>query len=141
MEEPASHRTPSLPAPGRACAHCGWPTARTKYIPKQSRNTNSVNGGSLLPNRLWIDCLRVRRFHLGWLPAGLQTAHAAQPSVVISSLVSEVFRDFRMRKDQEALLREPLYRRFGNLLRLAGRFHQKRGCARFTRDQHVRADS
>src|SRR5260370_42377873 len=125
MAAAASLRTLSSPAAGEASAHCDWPTARTKYIPKQSRNTNSGNGGSLRPNRPRIDCLRVRRFHLGRLPAGPQTAHPAQPSVVISRLVSEVFRDFRMGKDQKALVRKPLYRRFGNLLRLNSRFQQK----------------
>src|ERR1039458_8717712 len=40
----ASLRIPFWPAPGRMCAHCVWPMARTKCTPKLSRSWNSGSG-------------------------------------------------------------------------------------------------
>src|SRR5260370_1295146 len=56
-----------------------------------------------------------------------QPAHAPEPPVVVLCLAAEVFRDLRVRKDQESLVSDALDHDVGHLLRLEGAGGQEVG--------------
>src|SRR6266478_8225099 len=56
-----------------------------------------------------------------------QPAHAPEPPVVVLCLAAEVFRDLRVRKDQESLVSDPLDDDVGHLLGLEGAGGQEVG--------------
>src|SRR5260370_17262603 len=48
----------------------------------------------------------------------VQAAHAAQPTVIVVRLTAEIFRDFRVRQNQEALFCQPRYHSLSDVFRL-----------------------
>src|SRR5712692_7118210 len=48
----------------------------------------------------------------------VQAAHASQPTIIVVRLTAEIFRDFRVRQNQETLFCQPLYHSLSDVFRL-----------------------
>ncbi len=48
----------------------------------------------------------------------VQPAHASQPTIIVIRLTAEIFRDFRVRQNQEALFCQPRYDSLSDVFRL-----------------------
>ena len=77
------------------------------------------------------------------LAANLRTqpAHAAQPAIIIVRLVAEIFRDFRVWQNQEALFCESCYHSFSDNFRLDRAGPQKILPLALRVEQHLREDA